>query len=459
MNDHAAITGARQIIQHCLSLSPRQALVIFLDETTLPVAQTLIEAAASLDVEVTSFFIPLALQRRIPAAAGLTPSVTLALEEARAIITCVSAAPDCLPFRDHVLLTERGARVRIGHMPGPTLDVLKMANVDMHQLKADCTRLEQAMIRGSQLELLSYDSRQGEHRLAASIGGWSRPPVASDGMIMPGAWGNVPSGETYIAPIEGSAEGSVVINGSIPSMVVGPGEEIVLHFRSGELVAIEPESSPVAVRLRATQIDVARAKGDPNWSNLAEIGVGVNPAVTQLTGAMLFDEKSAGTIHVALGSNTQMGGQVDSAIHCDMVIRRPTLLIDGKVVVARGQIAVSDDDWLERYSDIALDDSAMRSASIVSRTGIDAEPINGRLHRIVRSETGRVSPCQVGDGDTARLAATIYELLPVNGHPLDLTRLATRMPHPLPNESTRQVLEVLARYGLVQSEAPRKSMK
>ena len=54
----------------------------------------------------------------------------------------------------------------------------------------------------------------------ADIGGWDRLPVASDGIIRDGAWGNVPSGETYIAPMEGTAEGQVLINGSIPGLVL-----------------------------------------------------------------------------------------------------------------------------------------------------------------------------------------------------------------------------------------------
>lgn len=448
MSTDAAFDGARQIIEQCLGLTPGQDLVVFLDETTLPAATLIITAAASLAVAVTPIFVPTALQRRIPAGTALSLPIASATREARAIITCVSAEPDCLPFRDHILENERSARTRIGHMPGATPEVLTMANVDFAALVADCARLEQVMLRGSQLELLSYASGGESHRLRAAIGGWEQLAIASDGVIRDGAWGNVPSGETYIAPLPGSAEGSVVINGSIPGLVIAQGEEIVLRFAGGRLVAIEPETRPAARWLRTTQIDVARAQGDENWDNLAEIGVGVNPAVTRLTGTMLFDEKAAGTVHVALGSNTQMGGRIESKIHCDMVITGPSLEVDGKPVIRRGALCVADEDWLEDFAAVPLADSPLREQSELARTGVDAELGDGHLRRVFRSETGRVARAQVGTPETARLAAALYAQLPANAYSIPLGRLVAQAR--LSRETARRVLHVMQRYGLVQ---------
>lgn len=448
MRNEAALQGARQIISHCLGLVSQQELVVFLDETTLAAATLIITAASDLRVPVTPIFIPTAMQRRIPATTALSLPISFALRDARAIITCVSAEPDCLPFREHILESQRGARTRIGHMPGATPAVLTMANVDFPRLVADCARLEHVMLRGRQLELLSYSAVGEEHRLSAAIGGWGQLAIASDGVIRDGAWGNVPSGETYIPPVEGTAEGSVVINGSIPGMVIAPGEEIVLRFAAGRLVAVEPETHPAARWLRKTQFDVAAAQGDENWDNLAEIGIGANPAVTQLTGTMLFDEKSAGTVHIALGSNTQMGGRVASSIHCDMVITGPTVQIDGKPVIRRGAICIADEDWFEDFSQVPLAASPLRELSELARTGVDAEVREGFLRRVFLSETGRVLLCQVGNQETARLAATLYTQLPVNSYSIPLGRLIARA-H-LPRDTARRVLHIMQAYGLVQ---------
>jgi hypothetical protein len=282
------------------------------------------------------------------------------------------------------------------------------------------------------------------------IGGWERLPVASDGIISDGAWGNVPSGETYIAPMEGSGEGSVVINGSIPGLVVGPAQEMVLHFDWGRLTRIEPADGRVARWLNDSQITKAKATGDLNWSNLAEIGVGMNRAVERLTGNMLFDGKAAGTAHVSLGSNTFMGGLVHARIHCDMVMREPTIRIDGKTIVERGHLAYVESDWHGHFSQVSLDESPMRQASRVARSGVQAgRSTDGRLQRILRPEPGRVSACFIGNPETARMAYSLYSLLPDDGGGVLLEELARRAK--MDTRVASRVLHVLWQYDLVKA--------
>jgi hypothetical protein len=333
-------------------------------------------------------------------------------------------------------------------MPGASLDVLALADVDFHELVTECGSLEVAMAHGRSLELISYAADGSIHRLTADIGGWDRLPVASDGVIRDGAWGNVPSGETYIAPIEGSARGSVVINGSVPGLVMGPETEIVLNFDLGRLTHIEPAGCPAALWLDETQFGRARRVGDDNWANLAEIGVGCNRAVHHLTGNMLFDEKAAGTAHIALGSNMFMGGAIHASIHCDMVIRQPSLVVDSHIVVDRGRLQFRERDWYVHHDDVFLQDSPMRMAVQVARSGVQAGQANdGRLQRVLRPEPGRVSACSVGDAETARLAGRLYALIPDEGDWLVVERLAARAGLDL--DLVRRLLHVMWRYDLV----------
>jgi hypothetical protein len=308
--------------------------------------------------------------------------------------------------------------------------------------------MEVAMARGRTLEVTSYVAAGTAHRLTADIGGWERLPVASDGVISDGAWGNVPSGETYIAPIEGSGEGSIVINGSLPGLVVKPGAEMVLHFERGRLARAEPANGPTAQWLYETQIQKAQATGDPNWSNLAEIGVGMNPAVEHLTGNMLFDEKAAGTAHVALGTNTFMGGAVNASIHCDMVTRSPTVAIDGKTVMDRGRLSFVPSEWHERYTEVSLEHSPLGSAVEVARSGIQAGGTSGGgLQRILRPEPGRVSACFVGDEETAQLAQVLYTSMAGGGDWLPVEKLATKAS--MEPGLARRVLHILWSYDLI----------
>jgi hypothetical protein len=442
--------GARQIVQQCLSLKPGQQFVILVDETTVGPGVAIAEAAESVGVSQTVILVPVAVQRRIPRESDLSFPTQRSAREARAILTCVNTRPDCLPFREHILETQWTAHTKIGHMPGANLDLLRLAEVDLEQLAADCRCLEIAMARGKTLELISYAANGQAHRLVVDIGGWERLPVASDGIIGDGAWGNVPSGETYIAPVEGSGEGSVVVNGSIPGLVVGPGQEMVLHFEWGRLTRIEPAAGRVARWLNDTQISTAKATGDLNWSNLAEIGIGLNSAAERLTGTMLFDGKAAGTAHVALGSNTFMGGVVSASIHCDLVTRGPTVRIDGHVVVDQGRLAYVESDWHSHYSQVVLDDGPLPSATAVARSGVQASrAADGRLQRILRPEPGRVSACFVGNPETARMSYSLYTLLPDDGGEVPLETLARRAKMDI--VVARRLLHVLWQYDLVKA--------
>lgn len=445
--DLAVVSGAKQIIQRCLGLGNGQNLLIFTDETTSETASILAETAEELGIPSTIIFVPVELQRRIPGEVDLSLLAQGAAREARAILTCVTSAPDCLAFRDRILETQWSARTRIGHMPGANQRVLKLANVDFNQLLADCHSLEIVLARGRKLELLSQSQNGTTHRLLSDIGGWERLPVASNGVIADGVWGNVPSGETYIAPMEGSAEGSIVINGSIPGLPIKSGEQIVLHFERGRLKFMEPDDNRTAQYLQKTQIRRALEAGDENWQNLAEIGIGVNPAVNRLTGNMLFDEKAAGTAHIALGSNIYMGGKVASAIHCDLVIRAPNILVDGKTVLQKGRLSYIESEWREDHAEVSLHESPLQVASLVARSGTEASLNNQLLARVLRPEPGRVTACYVGNDKSARLAHSLYSMLPGDNEWTEIQGLFSsngRSP-----DAVRRVLHLIWEYGLI----------
>ena len=70
--------------------------------------------------------------------------------------------------------------------------------------------------------------------------------------------------------------------------------------------------------------------------NIAELGIGTNDKA-MLTGNVLEDEKVMGTVHIALGDNKSMGGKVSVASHLDLIIKSPTLIVDGKEIIKSGE--------------------------------------------------------------------------------------------------------------------------
>ncbi|HWQ17939.1 MAG TPA: aminopeptidase [Sulfolobales archaeon] len=146
----------------------------------------------------------------------------------------------------------------------------------------------------------------------------------------PGSWGNLPAGEVYIAPLEGTAEGMVVVDGSISGGVGLVKNPVRIAVKGGRAVSIE--GSDEARELLRILKSVGR---DEAFNFPAEFGIGCNPAA-KLSGVVLEDEKILGTIHLALGDNSTFGGSVRAGVHIDVVLTKPTIYIDGRLVIEKG---------------------------------------------------------------------------------------------------------------------------
>lgn len=140
-------------------------------------------------------------------------------------------------------------------------------------------------------------------------------------------FGNLPAGETYIAPIEDSAEGLLVVDKCFPGMLLS--EPVRMRFEKGRVTHIEGGAGAEFLEKAISQHgDAARV--------IAELGVGTNP-LARLQGNIITDEKVLGTIHVAIGRNTHMGGNNIATTHIDGVVGQPTLEIDGKMLIENGK--------------------------------------------------------------------------------------------------------------------------
>ena len=73
--------------------------------------------------------------------------------------------------------------------------------------------------------------------------------------------------------------------------------------------------------------------------NIAEFGIGSNDKAI-ITGNLLEDEKVMGTCHIALGDNTGFGGKVEVALHMDGLIKKPSVFVDGKKIMEKGEFII-----------------------------------------------------------------------------------------------------------------------
>lgn len=163
--------------------------------------------------------------------------------------------------------------------------------------------------------------------LTMSIRG--RHAEGDDGnLTRPGSFGNLPAGEVYLAPVEGSASGTMVVTHA-PTRELSLPLTFVVH--EGNVVEIRGDD-PYRLVLEE------RFASSPACRNVAELGIGTNDRATRVDN-VLEAEKILGTVHVALGDNSGFGGRVSAPFHEDFVLFSPTLEVvreDGsKVVILR----------------------------------------------------------------------------------------------------------------------------
>lgn len=215
--------------------------------------------------------------------------------------------------------------VRIGTLPGVTEEIMvRCMNADYQAIAERTHRLCRMLEATSVVRVTA----PGGTDITMPIKG--RKAHASTGLFREkGQWGNLPTGEAYLAPVEGASNGIVVVDGSMAG--VGKVKEpIRIVVRSG--YAEEVTGGPEAKRL----VDLFAPHGK-DARTVAEFGIGTNDKAI-LSGVILEDEKVMGTIHIAFGDNASMGGSVHVASHLDGLVLKPNVTFDGKQVMQEGRL-------------------------------------------------------------------------------------------------------------------------
>ena len=140
----------------------------------------------------------------------------------------------------------------------------------------------------------------------------------------------LPSGEAAIAPVEGNAVGTIIVDHAIDSMGLVK-EPIRVNVRKGRAFSIEGGAQAKVLE--------KLIHSDKNASNIAEFAIGTNP-LSRMLGNVAEDKILRGCVHIAVGDNHTIGGEVESCIHLDMVILRPIVWLDGNKIVDEGVLSI-----------------------------------------------------------------------------------------------------------------------
>ncbi len=153
---------------------------------------------------------------------------------------------------------------------------------------------------------------------------------------------NIPDGECFTAPVLDSVSGTVQFN--TPTIYEGqPFENVFLKFESGRVVEARGTGDAQTKALNAI------LDRDEGARRLGEIAIGFNPGVMEPMRDILFDEKIAGSFHMALGNAYDEAPNGNkSGIHWDLIcIQRPEkgggeIAFDGRTIRRDGLFVVDE---------------------------------------------------------------------------------------------------------------------
>lgn len=154
----------------------------------------------------------------------------------------------------------------------------------------------------------------------------------------PGSWGNLPAGECFIAPVEGSARGVVVVEPSwYPQLWQPPLRETMeVVFEQGSVSAVRGGGEAGNYYRRLFGLDGEQNPAQRARSCLAEFAIGTNDKAHSRK-ANVEMEKILGTVHVAVGDNAGFGGVNESDFHRDFVQNKPSVWVDGRLLMDAGK--------------------------------------------------------------------------------------------------------------------------
>jgi leucyl aminopeptidase (aminopeptidase T) len=151
----------------------------------------------------------------------------------------------------------------------------------------------------------------------------------------PGQFSAAPNIEANFSPVETTSNGVFVADASIPYSGIGAlSSPVRFVIKDGAVVEIHGGHEAVKIKR------IWEEQNDPNVYNIAQVAVGLNPEVPEAIGTLgcNYDEGAFGSMHIGIGTSTNLGGTVKASTHFDAVMSRPTLTVDGEILIQDGVV-------------------------------------------------------------------------------------------------------------------------
>jgi 2,5-dihydroxypyridine 5,6-dioxygenase len=315
MKNLMMLKGAKTLVDKCTAVKPGENVLIVTDMTKINIAEAIAAVAMDRNAE------PMVMVMKPRDRAGQEPPEPVAAAMKAADVVFVPVGYSIT--HTHAVINAAAAGTRLIVMTDFTEEMMSRGGLeaDFNELKPVCLGVAQKFKEGKQIHLTS----PGGTDLTMDIAG--RKGNALYCIVEPGQFSTVPTVEANVSPIEGTANGRIVVDASIPYLEIGVIEDpITVTVKDGFITNIEGGRQAEILKK-----DLA-GQDDPNAYNIAEIGVGLNPKC-RMCGIMLEDEGVISTCHIGIGTSISLGGTVKAPVHYDLLMWAPSVKVDEKVII------------------------------------------------------------------------------------------------------------------------------
>jgi len=304
------------VVRDCLAVKPGEEVLVVCNPATQHLGELLREEGADAGGEAVL--------------AVMSERASHAAEPPRAVAEAMAAADVLLAptiqSLSHTAARKRASEngARCATLPGVTEDILaRVMSADMEGLRSKGRAVAAALDAASEARITDANGTD----LTLDLSGRTAIPDAGE-LTEAGAFGNLPCGEGFISPAGGN--GILVIDGTLATIGVVD-EPVELVVEGGHLTSARGGQGMAFMELLTEHGE--------NGTNIAELGVGTNEKA-KLSGNIIEDEKILGTVHIAFGASAGIGGTVQVPIHLDCVVMKPTLELDGEIIVRDGELLI-----------------------------------------------------------------------------------------------------------------------
>ena len=410
------------------------------------------------DLDVSGFFIGQAKEAGLEISLaylhdGLRPlknannSMVAAVTSSNIVVLAYTPTPDeTYQFRTDIIeAIGKSTTARLASIPGVNGETIEcIMKTDYNKIEKFGWRLAEVLTKAKKARITS----QLGSDLKMELGEWEIPADLDDGKLYyPRNWDNLPSGEACITPREGSAEGTLIVDGGLRGYFLAGEKKIVeLEISDGKINKFQGSAGKEVKEIFRRYESMAGVHQKGNMYKISELGIGTN-AAAQVTWNIVEFEKKLGTVHVAAGKNLQLGGTIDAPQHLDMVVMRPTLEIDGKKIIEDGKIELKTIEKIcfENYKEINPEVDSSNICIRKSKTAKVYSIDDGKLYRLWYTPGGKNLKTKVGDDNTATLCARFMKLLKKEE---DIKSLAKKMKISI--EDCRRLSTLMLKYKVIE---------